>query len=145
MANDSKKEVFDIDARIIDSIKIGTGIRNVSVIGSRVYACVDFIPPQFKIEQYVVLGLLAFVLLLLVFALVRRTKSESSSELEPELSVEDLLVSTQKEEEKERRAKLKEIGVGEDSEVMQQIQKFAAERPEAVAQLLRNWMNEEWD
>jgi len=38
-----------------------------------------------------------------------------------------------------------EIDVEERSEVKKQIEKFVKQKPEAVAQLLRNWLSDEWD
>ena len=61
------------------------------------------------------------------------------TELEPELSVEDLLATTQEESES-----LEEIELGEKSETRTMIEKFVDENPEAVASLLRNWINEDW-
>ena len=40
---------------------------------------------------------------------------------------------------------LPEIEFEEKSEVKKQIEKFVKQKPEAVAQLLRNWISEEWD
>jgi len=40
---------------------------------------------------------------------------------------------------------LPEIEIEEKSEVKKQIDKFVKHRPEAVAQLLRNWLADEWD
>jgi len=42
----------------------------------------------------------------------------------------------------ERLAEIKYAG---DSNVKEQIDKFAKEKPESVAQLLRNWLNEDWE
>ena len=60
------------------------------------------------------------------------------TELEPELSVEQLLATT-----KENQS-LEDIEFGEVSETRKMIEKFVDENPEAVAQLLRNWINEDW-
>lgn len=38
-----------------------------------------------------------------------------------------------------------EIEVEEKSEIKKQIDKFVKQKPEAVAQLLRNWLSDEWD
>ncbi|NMA65908.1 MAG: flagellar M-ring protein FliF, partial [Clostridiaceae bacterium] len=38
-----------------------------------------------------------------------------------------------------------DINVEEQSELKKQIDKFAQENPDAVAQLLRNWINDDWD
>lgn len=38
-----------------------------------------------------------------------------------------------------------DIALEEQSEIKKQIDKFVVQKPEAVAQLLRNWLSEEWD
>jgi flagellar M-ring protein FliF len=85
---------------------------------------------------------------LLAFGLVRRQKmaGEDEESLEPQLAVEDLLVSTQLEEAREEEAAaLEEIDYHKENEVKKQIEKFVNEKPESVAALLRNWINvEEW-
>ena len=40
---------------------------------------------------------------------------------------------------------LDDIEFSEKSETRRMIDKFVDENPEAVAQLLRNWLNEDWD
>jgi flagellar M-ring protein FliF len=35
--------------------------------------------------------------------------------------------------------------LGDNDELKQQIEKFVAAKPDAVAQLLRNWLTEDWD
>ena len=60
--------------------------------------------------------------------------------MEPELSVEDLLATTQEAE----KQNLEEIEMGDKSETRVMIEKFVDENPEAVALLLRNWINEDW-
>lgn len=62
------------------------------------------------------------------------------TELEPELSVEDLLATTQEDDKQD----LDEIELSDKSETRQLIEKFVDENPEAVALLLRNWINEDW-
>ena len=39
---------------------------------------------------------------------------------------------------------LEDIGVSEKSETRMLIEKFVDENPEAVANLLRNWLNDDW-
>lgn len=90
--------------------------------------------------MFVILGIL---LLLLAFGLIKKTQPDEVEEVEPELSVEDLIVSTQLEDEKEEM--LAEIDTSVESEYKKQIEKFVNEKPEAVAQLLRNWLSDEWE
>ena len=61
--------------------------------------------------------------------------------MEPELSVESLVESTRELDE----AELDEIEFQEKSDARLLIEKFVDEKPEAVASLLRNWLNEDWD
>jgi len=76
---------------------------------------------------------------LLIFVIIRGTSPVEVTELEPELSVEGLLATT-----KEDEKGLEEIEMGEKSETRAMIEKFVDENPEAVAMLLRNWINEDW-
>uniref|UniRef100_UPI0040572DED flagellar M-ring protein FliF C-terminal domain-containing protein n=1 Tax=Acetatifactor sp. TaxID=1872090 RepID=UPI0040572DED len=78
----------------------------------------------------IILGLLAFV----VF---RSMSTRNNGEEEEELSVENLLQSTQDEE-------LVDIDVEAKSEIRKVIEKFVDDNPEAAAALLRNWLNEDW-
>ena len=64
-------------------------------------------------------------------------KREKQPEQEEELEVEDLLQSMQESE-------LEDIDLTEVSETRKMIEKFVDENPEAVANLLRNWLNEDW-
>ena len=57
------------------------------------------------------------------------------------MSVESLLETT-KEAESEQ---LEDIGFNEKSETRLMIEKFVDENPEAVAQLLRNWISDDWE
>ena len=65
-------------------------------------------------------------------------KPEEVVEVEPELSVEALLATT-----KENQT-LDEIEFGDKSAAKVQIEKFVDENPEAVASLLRNWLDD-WE
>ncbi|MBR1693166.1 MAG: flagellar M-ring protein FliF, partial [Lachnospiraceae bacterium] len=78
----------------------------------------------------IILGLLAFVVL-------SSMRGEAVVEEEEELSVESLLQSTPQEE-------LDNIELEEKSEVRKLIDKFVEENQEAVANLLRNWLTEDW-
>ena len=84
--------------------------------------------------------LLAVILIAFLFFVVFRGMAPVEvTELEPELSVEQLLATT-----KENQS-LEDVEFSEQSETRKMIEKFFDENPEAVAQLLRNWLNEDWD
>ena len=144
---DPKK--LPIDEDIIASIRVGTGITNVVMTA---YERPIFISQEVKpvqIEQILMFILCLILIALLAFALFKKPSQDEVTEIEPELSVEELLVSTQLEEKREAELeemeRLKDIEFNQDSEVKQQIEKFVTEKPEAVAQLLRNWLNDEWE
>lgn len=137
---------IDVDANLLENIKIGTGISNVSIIAFEEAVFIDKPVTVTAFQNYIILAILALLILLLLYGFIKKTQQDEVTEVEPELSVEDLLVSTQLEEEKEAEAeRLKEIAFNQESEAMKQIDTFISERPEAVAQLLRNWLNEEWE
>ncbi len=79
-----------------------------------------------------ILGVLAFVVLRSMW-----TKKEAVEEQQEELPVESMLQSTPE-------AVVETFEVETKSEQRQMIEQFVDENPEAVASLLRNWLNEEW-
>lgn len=85
--------------------------------------------------------ILALVILaLLAFIVWRSLRPIEVNEIEPELSVEELLTAT-----KEKQVPVEDIDLEEKSETRKAIEKFVDENPEAVALLLRNWLNDDWD
>ena len=84
----------------------------------------------------IILALLIFVLLgFVAFRSLRGKKEEQEAE---EVTVDTLLHDQEQQEE------LEDIGYNEKSEARQLIEKFVEEKPEAAANLLRNWLNEDW-
>lgn len=79
--------------------------------------------------------LIIVILALLAFVVLRSMKGEKHEEEEEELSVETLLQST---------VQLEEISSENESEEKRLVNKFVEENPEAAANLLRNWLNEDW-
>jgi flagellar M-ring protein FliF len=82
--------------------------------------------------------LAAMIIGLLVFVVFRGMSPVQVTEIEPELSVEQLLATT-----KENQS-LDDIEFSEKSETKRMIEKFVDENPDAVANLLRNWLQDEW-
>lgn len=91
-------------------------------------------------SNYLMVILTLLIAGLLVFVIIKGTSPVEVTELEPELSVEDLLATTQEDD----KQNLDEIELSDKSETRQLIEKFVDENPEAVALLLRNWINEDW-
>lgn len=89
---------------------------------------------------YLEILLAVLIIGLLLFVVFRAMKPEEIIETEPELSVERLLATT-----KENQS-LEDIEFGDKSETRKLIEKYIDENPEAVAALLRNWLNDDgWE
>lgn len=92
------------------------------------------------ITDYAQIIFAVLIFVLLGYVVFRSTRTQKEEEMEPELSVETLLEATSVAQET-----LEDIGYNEKSDVRLMIEKFVDENPEAVAQLLRNWLNEDWE
>lgn len=132
----------DVDQEVINSVAMATGIaaERISIIA---YQEPLFIPSEGgrSLMDYLEIGLAVLLFALLGFVVFMSTRKEKAPELEPELSVETLLQTTKENEEEN----LEDIGFKEKSEARVLIEKFVEEKPEAVASLLRNWLNEDWE
>ena len=89
-------------------------------------------------SNYLMIILTVLIVALLIFVVFRGSAPVEVTEMEPELSVEQLLATT-----KENQS-LEDIEFSEKSETRRTIEKFVDENPEAVAQLLRNWLTDDW-
>ena len=131
---------LEIPEALIESIKTATGIEDITMNG---YVKPKFVDPSVEglsvwlnvIPIIILLGIIGVV----AFILIKKTSEVKVVETEPELSVEDLLETTRETDEE-----LESIGFSEKSEARLLIEQFVDEQPEAVASLLRNWLNEDW-
>jgi len=93
---------------------------------------------HFEFTDVLQVVLIIIILLLLAYVVLRSFKRDKVEEEEPEeLSVENLLQSMPTET-------LEDIELETKSETRKMIEKFVEENPEAVANLLRNWLSEDW-
>lgn len=81
--------------------------------------------------------MIVLILALLAFVMLRSMRSRKAAEEEEELSVESMLQSTPDD-------MVNDIDVETKSDTRKMIEKFVDENPEAAANLLRNWLNEDW-
>jgi flagellar M-ring protein FliF len=95
------------------------------------------------IERYGLYILMLILLAVMVILMIPRKKEEIEEELaaEPEAA----FAGPQFIVPEKRMPGLPNIELGENDELKEQIEKFAAAKPDAVAQLLRNWLTEDWD
>ena len=143
-SQNSQPVLLEVDENWIDSISKGTGIdaENISVMAyQRPYFEDAPGGALLKNATFWLQIVLAIVILgLLAFVVIRSARPLTVEEKEPELSVEEMLAST-----REKQAAVDDIDVQEKSETRKAIEKFVDENPEAVALLLRNWLNEGWN
>jgi flagellar M-ring protein FliF len=121
-------------------VSLATGISE-DRISISAYEQPVFVPKVEAIRSwtdYLQIVLAVLIVGLLIFVVFKGVGPVEVTELEPELSVEQLLATT-----KENQS-IEDIEFNEVSEVRRMIEKFVDEKPEAVAQLLRNWLNEDW-
>ena len=117
----------------------GIPMESVTLLTYDIY---QFIPREEVAKDwtaYIQILLAVILLAFLLFVVFRGTAPVEVTELEAELSIEQLIATT-----KENQS-LEDVEFSEQSETRKMIEKFFDENPDAVAQLLRNWLNEDWD
>jgi flagellar M-ring protein FliF len=97
-----------------------------------------FDAPASNVNTSDILSIVMFVIILalLAFVVLSTMRSKKTDTEEEELSVENLLQSAPE--------VLEEIELDDKSETRKLIEKFVDENPEAVANLLRNWLQDDW-
>ncbi len=139
LANKASKMV-QVDPSILTMVSLATGIAEdrISITAFEQPIFVPKVSTARNLTDYLQIVLAVLIIGLLVFVVFKGVRPVEVTELEPELSVEQLLATT-----KENQS-IEDIEFNEVSEVRRMIEKFVDEKPEAVAQLLRNWLNEDW-
>jgi flagellar M-ring protein FliF len=139
LANKEKKQI-EVSDEVYNLVSLATGIAkaNIAIVA---YEQPVFIPKIIEERDwsfYLSIILAVLIIGLLIYVVFKGTSPVEVTELEPELSVEQLLATT-----KENQS-LDDIEFSEKSETKRMIEKFVDEKPEAVAQLLRNWLSDDW-
>ena len=126
---------------IVAILAKATGMKesNIEVVVRNVPMFYPSEPKEIPVQSILSILLALLIGALLLFVVFKSMKTEEIVEVEPELSVEALLATT-----KENQT-LDDIEFSDGSETMNQINKFVDENPEAVAALLRNWLNDDWE
>lgn len=143
-SENSEPVTLNVDNSWVDIISKGTGIdpANISVVAYQKNSFQDKDSSNIlsKASFWVQIVLAAAILGILVLVIIRSARPLTVEEKEPELSVEEMLAST-----RENQPSVDDIDLQEKSETRKAIEKFVDENPEAVALLLRNWLNEDWN
>ena len=141
-AQNSDKVQIDVDEAMYEVVSNATGIKtkNITIIA---YQVPLFYPKEsagVSMSNILQIMLVILIVALLLFVVLKGMKPAEVTELEPELSVEALLATTKENQ------NLEDIELNEKTATRQRIEKFVEENPEAVAQLLRNWLNDDdWE
>lgn len=134
---------LEVPEGLVELVAASTGIAanniNIRVQEKPVFEAAEETGFLGSVTNYLMIILTVLIGALLIFVIIRGTSPVEVTEMEPELSVEDLLATTAEDAEN-----LEEIEFGEKSETRAMIEKFVDENPDAVASLLRNWINEDW-
>lgn len=141
-AANSETRVVEVGDSYIQLVANATGFpaNNITFLCYEEPVFVDDTESGFNIMDIAQILIAVLIFVLLGYVVFRSTRTQKTEELQPEISVESLLEATA-----EAHDELENIGYNEKSEVRVMIEKFVDENPEAVASLLRNWLNEEWE
>ena len=139
-AQNSGRRRIENDPDWINVVAMSTGIpaENITIVAYEENWFVDREGLDIEATDVIAFVLILLILGLLAFVILRSMMRERVPE-EPEepLPVDELLQSTPDEV-------TEDFGVEPKSEERLILEKFIQENPEAAANLLRNWLNEEW-
>ncbi len=133
-------KIITVDPSITTMVSLATGIApdKISITAYEQPVFIPAVREALSWSSIMMIVLAVLIVGLLIFVVFKGIGPVAVTELEPELSVEQLLATT-----KENQS-IEDIEFNEVSEVRRMIEKFVDEKPEAVAQLLRNWLSEDW-
>ena len=138
-AENSGRQKVEIDEDFINVAARASGIpaENISIVVYEENWFVDREGLDVEATDVIAFVLILLILALLAFVILRSMMRERVPE-EPEepLPVDELLQSTPDE--------IEDIEVEPKSETRLILEKFVEDNPEAAANLLRNWLNEDW-
>lgn len=129
---------LEVDPEYYNMAANATGI-SADKISILAYEAPIFIDKESNISgsDIVSVVMIILILALLAFVVLRSMRGRKAAEEEEELSVESMLQSTPDDA-------VSDIDVETKSDTRKMIEKFVDENPEAAANLLRNWLNEDW-
>ena len=138
LANNAKTKI-ELDDELVSMVANATGIpvRNVTFVAYEEVQFIDAVRDRIDYKDVIQIVLIIIILALLAFVVIMSLRTKREVEEEEELAVEDLLEATQVDQ-------LESISTEQKSEARKLIETFVEENPEAVAILLRNWLEEDW-
>lgn len=135
----SERTRLEVDEDLVTAVANATGISagSISLVAYSENVFFDAEGSAITVTDIIQIVLIIVILALLAFVVLRSMRGEKHEEEEEEISVETLLQSNPE-------MQLEDITVENESEERKLINKFVDENPEAAANLLRNWLNEDW-
>lgn len=135
--NNAARTPMQLDTSFYEAVANATGISqdNITLVAYTENLFFDAEGSAITATDVLQIILIVVILALLAFVVLRSMRGEKHEEEEEELSVETLLQSD---------VQLEEITSENESDEKKLINKFVEENPEAAANLLRNWLNEDW-
>lgn len=134
---DPVKQEVDEDLYGLVAKATGIGEESIEIMAYEVPIFVDREGFSVSSTDIVQVVLIILILAILAFVVLRSMARGKAEDTEEELSVEAMLQSTPESE-------LEDIELEEKSEARILIERFVEENPDAVANLLRNWLQEDW-
>jgi flagellar M-ring protein FliF len=130
---------LEVDTDMYSIVQTATGIpaENISIVAYEVPVFMDKEGPGVQATDVVQVILIIAILAVLAFVVIRSMRIQKEEDTEEELAVENLLNSTPDQE-------IENIDLDSKSDARKMIEKCVDENPEAVANLLRNWLTEDW-
>ena len=130
---------LEIDPEYYNMAANATGISadKISIIAYESPIFIDKEGLNITGSDIVSIVMIILILALLAFVVLRSMRGRKAAEAEEELSVESMLQSTPDD-------MVNDIDVETKSDTRKMIEKFVDDNPEAAANLLRNWLNEDW-
>lgn len=138
IAENNDRLQLEVSDEVYNLVSLATGVPKdqiqILAYEQPVYIPKASVPVNWSLYFQVFLA--ALIIGLLLYVVFKGTKPVEIMETEPELSVEELLATTAEPE-------YEEIDLNEKSDSRKIIDKLVESDPDAVAQLLRNWLSED--
>lgn len=138
IANAGRTQI-EIPDDLVDVVSKASGIptENIAIVAYSENVFFDKEGLNVSASDVIQILLIVVILGLLAFVVLRSMRGEKGEEQPEELSVEKLLQS-------QPEVEIEDINTEQMSETRRMVEKFVEENPEAAANLLRNWLNEDW-
>lgn len=134
-----EQTLVEVDDSLYDMVAKATGFSkdNIAIVAYSENMFLDAEGLGITATDVMQIVLIIGILGLLVFVVLRSMRTDKEAQQPEELAVETLLQS-------QPEVDIENISTEQISDTRRMIEKFVEENPEAVANLLRNWLNEEW-